>query len=187
MSHRLPMLRLHSILHVSFFVLIFIHRQIKYNVTKPKSLRVPLQFSVLLLCSIVVKTIIFIRHACNLWNIFNSSLIPPTRLYHAKTLPFLLLKYCEIFSCLTAKRHNKKKTVGVNNYSFSLCYRVRSVNLFKMQRSLCPFAPLPLLFNCLSDLVLKLLYPLTSKMWIKSSKGRICYPAFLLFNLWTGN
>lgn len=140
MSHRLPMLRLHSILHVSFFVLIFIHRQIKYNVTKPKSLRVPPQFSVLLLCSIVVETIIFIRHACNLWNIFNSSLIPPTRLYHAKTLPFLLLKYCEMFSCLTAKTHNKK-TVVLNNYSFSLCYRVRSVNLFKDAKIPLPLYP----------------------------------------------
>lgn len=73
--------------------LILIHRQIKYKTTKTKSLRVPPQSSKLLLCSVVVELIIFIRHACNLWNTFNSSLILPTQPYLAKMLPFLLLKY----------------------------------------------------------------------------------------------
>lgn len=59
------------------------------------------------LYSFVVETIIFIRHAGNLWNIFNSSLIPPTHLYHAKMLPFVFLQNHEMFSCLKAKTYHK--------------------------------------------------------------------------------
>lgn len=66
--------------------------------------------------SVVVETIIFVRYASNSWNVFNSSLIPPTQLYHAKRVP-----------CTCSELRNTwllKSSMILQNptYSFSLHY-----------------------------------------------------------------
>lgn len=107
--------------------LILIHTQIKYNATKTKSLRVILQSSKLLVCSVVVETITFIRHACNLWNIFNSSLILPMQPYLAKMLLFLLLKYIKYSAA--EQLEQMMKTSSCKHVLQH--YHVRSVNSLK--------------------------------------------------------
>lgn len=103
----------------------------------------------------MVETIIFIRHAGNLWNIFNSSLIPPTQFYHAKILSFVLLQYYEILSCLKAKTYLKTPT-----YSFSLHHHVRRPQTHSKTAEI-PLPPSLLLCDHPSILAPRLLYPLS--------------------------
>lgn len=154
--------------------LILIHRQIKYKTTKTKSLRVPPQSSKLLLCSVVVELIIFIRHACNLWNTFNSSLILPTQPYLAKMLSFLLLKYM--------KHSAAEQLEQMRTSSWKYVLSVLRHHICKLtQRQISPCSSTPsiwLPFNIGTDL----LNPLSLKMWFKSSQVRICYLALPSFN-----
>lgn len=121
----------------------------------------------------MVETIIFIRHAGNLWSIFNSSLIPPTQQYHAKILSFVLLQNQEIFSCLKAKRYYQ---TYLSLQPALSCHK--TVNSFKDCRNpSCPVTPsiwsktpLPAMFG-----------------WLHTFKARLCYMALLSCNPWAGN
>lgn len=114
----------------------------------------------------MVETIIFIRHAGNLWNIFNSSLIPPTQLYHAKTLPFVLLQNHEMFSCLKAKTYHK------NTIPSACIFMSYSCNLTQI----------PLLFHLTTEALL----PMRSG-WLQIFQAGICSAALPSFNSQAGN
>lgn len=122
----------------------------------------------------MVETIIFIRHAGNLWSIFNSSLIPPTQQYHAKILSFVLLQNHEIFSCLKAKRCYQ---TYLSLQPALSCHR--TVNSKTAEILL---APSPLLFHLGTKTPLPAMFA-----WLHTFKARLCSMALTSCNPWAGN
>lgn len=114
----------------------------------------------------MVETIIFIRHAGNLWKIFNSSLIPPTQLYHAKILLLVFLQNHEMFTCLKAKTYHKKPLPSASIFvSYS-----------------CNLTQIPLVFHLSAEALLA-----TRSGWLQIFQAGICSAAFPSFSSQAGN